>query len=91
MWLEMETAPKNRTILLDVGLPWAVVGVFNPIGDGWAFAELHVGMVDGEYDDTYFQNEIEKEPRAWMELPPTREVTILDLVMDCPDLYGEEH
>ena len=68
----METAPKNRTILLDVGLPWAVVGVFNSISVGWAFAELQAGMYEGEYEDTYFQNEIEKTPRGWMELPPVK-------------------
>ena len=91
MWLEMETAPKNRTILLDVGLPWAVVGVFNSVSEGWIYAELHVDLHEGEYNDTYFQNETEKEPIRWMELPKTIEITILDLVMDCPDLYEEEH
>jgi len=71
-WQEMDTAPKDRQILLDVGLPWPVAGAYNAIHEGWEFANFHIGMFQGECIDSYFENEHEKAPKFWRELPKLR-------------------
>jgi len=71
-WQEMETAPKDQPILLDVGLPWPVVGAYNQIHDEWAFATFNIGLFRGEYIDAYFENEHEKAPKFWREFPKLR-------------------
>lgn len=68
-WQPMETAPKNTTIILDVGLPWAVVGVWNPPQEKWCYAELHASGDIDAFNDTYFENEHEKAPKGWMPMP----------------------
>jgi hypothetical protein len=65
-WQYMESATKDRPILLNVGLPWAVVGVWNGISNEWIYASFQC-EIDGL--DTYFENEWDKNPVAWMELP----------------------
>jgi len=72
-WQEMDTAPKDRQILLDVGLPWPVVGAYNQLGD-WTFvyANFCRGLYQGMYDDSYFETEHEKAPKFWQELPKLR-------------------
>ena len=71
-WQEMDTAPKDRQILLDVGLPWPVVGSYIPLSESWVFADFNLGMFDGCYVDSYFENEHEKAPKFWRELPKLR-------------------
>jgi len=71
-WRAMDTAPRDRQILLDVGLPWPVVGAYNPIHEGWGWANFNVGIFQGEYIDAYFENEHEKAPKFWREFPKLR-------------------
>ena len=65
----METAPKDKAILLDVGLPWLVSGVWNNADETWVYANVQVGMYEGDLYDTYFENEYEKEPLGWLPIP----------------------
>ena len=65
----MNTAPKDKVILLDVGYPCLFCGHWNDYDKKWVYAELNANMVDGVYNDTYFENEYEKEPRGWLPMP----------------------
>lgn len=67
-WHPISTAPKDQQILLDVGMPWAVVGIWNEYEQEWVFADLAMNVCDGT-DDPYFENEREKAPTAWQHLP----------------------
>jgi len=71
-WQEIETAPKDRQILLDVGLPWPVVGAYNHIEEAWLYANFQMGMFNGKFDDLYFETELEYKPKFWRELPKLR-------------------
>jgi len=68
-WQKMDTAPKDRQILLDVGLPWPVVGAYHSLYDEWTFASFNIGLYKSEYIDAYFETEYEKTPKFWRELP----------------------
>ena len=68
-WRNMKTALKNETILLDVGLPWPVVGMWNEPGGEWAYANVQCAMYHSKYNDFYFETEHEKEPLFWSPLP----------------------
>ena len=70
-WLDISTCPKEGQILLDVGLPWAVVGSYNAVSDDYVYCDFRIGMYKGEYKDTYFENDFKKKPLAWMPLPKT--------------------
>jgi len=69
-WRVDEPAPKDGSVLLlDVGMPWAVAGTWNPVNEEWVYASLQVGEYLGKYNDTYFENETDKEIYAWMPMP----------------------
>lgn len=70
-WQPMETAPKNTPIILDVGYPWAVVGVWNAPGESWCYSSLQATGDIAAFNDTWFENEHEKAPKGWMPLPET--------------------
>jgi hypothetical protein len=70
-WKEMGNAPKDRQILLDVGLPWPVVGSWCMATVMWVYANFQISMLYGE-DDAYFESEYEKTPKCWRELPKLR-------------------
>lgn len=65
----MDDAPQDRAIILDVGLPWSVVGIFNSVGGQFVYANLQIGMYEGDLSDTYFENEYERKPKGWQEMP----------------------
>lgn len=67
-WKNIETAPKDEVILLNVGLPWAVVGAWNEYDEGWTYCQLQLNVCDG-LNDWYFENEREKAPTHWMPMP----------------------
>ena len=75
-WNEnMSEAPRDGTvILLDVGMPWAVTGAWNPVAEEWVYASLQIGFFEGEYVDTYFENEHDKEAFAWASMPQLKKV-----------------
>lgn len=64
-----ETAPKDEVILLDVGYPWLVVGIWNEPSEKWVYADLQIDQYSGLWNDTYFQNEHEKKIKGWLPLP----------------------
>lgn len=77
-WQPIETAPKNNVILLNVGLPWAVAGIWNATNQAWCYANLQESGDIAEFNDTYFENEHEKAPKGWMPMPEIkREVKTL--------------
>lgn len=65
----METAPKDKPILLDVGLPYLVVGVWHQVHKEWVYEAFHMDSYNGELVDAYFESEYEKEPLGWLPIP----------------------
>ncbi len=66
-----ETAPKDRTILADIGMPWLVYATWNEPCKCYVYASIQCEMYNGEWNDFYFENEnfgIE-ELKSWMEIP----------------------
>jgi hypothetical protein len=63
-----DEAKKAGQVLLDVGLPWPVVGIYNTASEEWVYAEVQAELIDDEYY-YYYQTEHEKEPRGWMPMP----------------------
>ena len=59
---------KTGQVILDVGLPWPVVGVYNAESEDWAYADMQAEQMDGEYY-YYYQTEHEKNPRGYMPMP----------------------
>ena len=68
-WKSIDTVPTDRSILLDVGLPFSVVGIFNAVNNCFVYAHLSAGLLDGEYKDMHYINEYEHRPKAWLDLP----------------------
>ena len=71
-----ETAPKDATIIANVGLPFAVVAMWNGASEKWVYANIQAGMYHGEWNDYYFEwhdfyfeNEYEDELLGWMPMP----------------------
>jgi len=68
-WQPIATAPKDKPILLDIGMGWPVVGIYNQPSEKWVCAELQMGLYEGEYNDTYFENDHFSTPERWQPLP----------------------
>ena len=64
-----ETAPKDKPILIDVGLPWLVVGAWNEPDDSWVYANFQINLFKEDWNDTYFENEHEQFINGWLPLP----------------------
>ena len=75
-WQPIKTAPKDgNAVLLHVGWPWPVVGAWNEHQKEWVYVQLNTGVIDGEWHDTYFENEYTTdEATHWMPLPELPEV-----------------
>ena len=58
-------------IIADFGWPFSVVACWNGCCKKWTVATLQVEPVNGIWNDTYFESELEQPEslRAWMELP----------------------
>jgi len=67
-WQAPETAPKDRLILGDVGLPWPTVVLWSEYMGKWAVAEVQWSVCEGQADPG-FVTESEQELTGWMELP----------------------
>lgn len=67
-WQSPETAPKDRMILADVGMPWAAVATWSDYAEQWVLAELEWNLCDGKADPS-FVTEYELTLVGWMELP----------------------
>jgi len=72
-WLPMDSAPKDGTlILLLCGWPFALPAVWNEASATWVVAMPQTNMVDGEWNDPYWESEREpaENAKGWMPLPP---------------------
>ena len=67
-WQSPETAPKDRMILADVGMPLAAVATWSDYAQKWVLAELEWNVCDG-LADPGFVTEYELTLVGWMELP----------------------
>lgn len=68
-WQPIATAPKDKPILLDVGFPWPLVGIWNEPSGKWVCADLQMGLYEGQYNDTYFENDYFSTPTRWHAIP----------------------
>jgi len=70
-WLTTEPPKDGNSFLADVGLPWPVVTAWNGCDECWVYASLHANMVDGIYNDIYFETEYEPvgNVKRWMPTP----------------------
>jgi hypothetical protein len=59
---------KKGQVLLDVGLPWPVVGIYNSESQDWSYANMQAEQIDGEYY-YYYETEHENNPRGYMPMP----------------------
>jgi len=66
-----ETFPRNETFLGDVGYPWLALCIYHPAHKALAVAELQVDLLDGEWQDLYFQTETLpiSDLKGWLPLP----------------------
>lgn len=65
----MKTAPNDSAILLHVGLPWLVYGCWNEHEQCWVYADLSVNMVNGKYNDPYFETDWVRDAKGWLPIP----------------------
>lgn len=72
-----ETAPKDRLILADFGLPWLMPTVWNSFEERWAMVTLQCCDMEGGLKDWYFDNELAtpSELRGWVEMPKIEKQT----------------
>ena len=63
----MSSAPKNEMILLDSGYGFLVAGYYNSLDKVWVCAIPNCN--DNEGVGMYFENEYEKAPKGWLEIP----------------------
>jgi hypothetical protein len=69
-WKSPESAPKDGTLILaDVGLPWAVVAVWNTCIGKWSYANLQACEMANNTLDTYFENETDTTIKGWLPMP----------------------
>ena len=70
-WQGMKSAPKDKLTLLDIGMPWAVVGIWNAHESQWCYCNCFYNCINGKWTDPYFETECTKDSDAkgWMPLP----------------------
>lgn len=70
-WRTDEPPKNGNQFLADVGLPWPVMTAWNGCAEQFVYASLNCDMVNGVYNDTYFENEHENTNgiNRWMPLP----------------------
>ena len=64
----MDTAPKDEQVLLDIGLPWLVIGHYNKPHGEWVYASSQAELLE-DGCSYYYENDYEKTPKGWMKLP----------------------
>ena len=72
VWVAAELAPKTgEQILANVGLPWPVMACWNAHDSQWSYANLQINMMEGEYNDPYFETESAHNYvlKGWMPTP----------------------
>lgn len=72
-WIKSSNTPppKSGPFLADVGYPWPVLAIWNDHQQEFVVTTLQVNMINGIYNDTYWENDYEKESEiiAWQFLP----------------------
>ena len=68
-WQPPETAPKDKTIIADVGLPCAVMAHWDEAENTWVYANLQCDLYHGQWNEYYFENEYGAVLKGWMPLP----------------------
>lgn len=70
-----DAPPRDRVFLARLGWPWPVICHYSPFDGDFVWAMVQVNMVDGEWDDYYFETEHspESEIKAWMDVPKWKE------------------
>lgn len=65
------TSPTSGPFLADVGYPWPVIITWNQYQQEFVYPSLQINMMDGEYNDPYWENDYEplSEIIAWQHLP----------------------
>ena len=73
------TAPKEGPFLADFGYPWLQMAMWNEPSLKWVVADVQVGLYHGEWNDTYFENEMhpEKDILGWLPIPPLTPTTTM--------------
>ena len=72
VWVAAELAPKTgEQIIANVGLPWPVMACWNAHDSQWSYANLQINMMEGEYNDPYFETESDHnyELKGWIPTP----------------------
>jgi len=67
-WRPITDEAKKGQVLLNVGLPWPVVGIYNADSNDWAYAELQAEATKDGYFN-YYHTEHEKQPKGWLPMP----------------------
>lgn len=77
-WMPPDTAPKDRLIIADIGMPWACLAVWNVPSQKWCVTELECGLYQGEWNDVSISHTFEsaEDLLGWLPLPelPGKEV-----------------
>lgn len=70
-----EDAPKDGSVFLaDIGWPSYVACMWSVGSLKWVYAMPQIGLIDGEWTDSYFENEwgYESELKGWLPIPPVQ-------------------
>ena len=75
-WHDISTAPKDQEILLNVGLPWPVIGIWSEHYQHWVHTAINCDMVKDRIDgvpwqDIWYESETDDTDDiiGWMPLP----------------------
>jgi hypothetical protein len=65
------TAPKDTNFLGHFGWPWLCMTRWNEATGHWTYANMQVGLYEGEWTDIYYETENEPEDalKGWIPLP----------------------
>jgi len=69
-WQPADTAPKDRPVLAIINQTMPpVVAIWNGAGEIWSVAVVQADLLDGKWNDTYFETEQVEEIEYWMPIP----------------------
>lgn len=78
-WRPIEEAPKDKIVILDVGNPIAVLGIWNEQNKSWCYTNLQSELCEEDFINKYFEAEYKekffinlkdkKNVKWWMPLP----------------------
>lgn len=66
-WNPPETAPKNKEIILNVGLPWSVIGHWDSFYKAWCYSYVDF---DRTYNGhPYHRTQTSQTIKGWLPMP----------------------